>query len=221
MASRSTSTQAKPHPCQFSPEVLDILATLVRPGERVHDPFAGPGVRLGRLCDRLGAIFTGGDIEAWPGRDRRVVQADACDPLSYPVAPFTVVTSPTYVNKRCADYRNGPTPRTNLKGRRDYGISLGRALNPANLARFTGRPREAHRYWQAHAEAAKHWGDRVIVNVDGPISEPWQALLADQGYEVPSVVPAFTRRYGGLANADKRATYEVVIVALRPATAAP
>ena len=62
------------HPCQFSPEVLDVLAGLISPGEHVYDPFAGPGVRLGALCDELGATFSGGDIEEWedPPHDPRV-----------------------------------------------------------------------------------------------------------------------------------------------------
>jgi hypothetical protein len=204
-----------PHPCQFSPEVLDILAGMISAGERVHDPFAGPGVRLGPLCDQRGAIFTGTDIEEWPGRDPRVAFADARDPARYPVGRFTVVTSPVYVNKRCADYRNGPTPTTKTKGRRDYGIALGRKLHSDNLARFTGRPLHAHLYWRGHAEAVQHWGDRVIVNVDEPIADGWCGLLNDAGYLIERVVPAYTRRYGGLANADVRAEYEVVLVAER------
>jgi hypothetical protein len=202
------------HPCQFSPEVLEELADLIAAGDRVHDPFAGPGLRLGALCDRLGAIFSGGDIEDWPGHDPRVIVADATDPAGYP-PESTTVTSPVYANKRCADYANGPTPRTKTKGRRDYGIALGRALHPNNLARFTGRPARAARYWQGHADAVKHWGDRVLLNVDLPISEAWQRLLVDHGYRIEQAIPAYTRRYRGLRNAGKRAKHEVVIVAVR------
>ncbi len=126
------------HPAQFSPEVLEVLGQLIHVGERVHDPFAGPGLRLAKLCDALDATFTGADIEAWPGTDERIRLADARDPLSYPQPPFTTVTSPVYVNKRFGDYANGPTPRTKTKGRRDYGIALGRALHP-------GKFRESHR----------------------------------------------------------------------------
>lgn len=196
-----------------------ILAELIHPGEHVHDPFAGPGTRLGVLCDELliQATFTGTDIEVWDDHDHRVVQADARDPDAYPPAPFTIVTSPVYVNKRCADYPNGPTPTTKTKGRRDYGIALGRGLHLDNLARTTGRPKQVPAYWQGHADAVKHWGDRVIVNVDLPISERWQSLLAEHGYRITDVIPAFTRRYGGLDNAEKRAEYEVVIVATRSA----
>ena len=124
-------TSVNRHPCQFSPEVLEVLAGIIRPGEHVHDPFAGPGLRLGRLCDQLGATFTGTDIESWPGRDQRVVAADARDPLSYPCKPFTIVTSPVYANKRCADYPYGPTSAD--QGQGPAGLrycALGRALHP-------------------------------------------------------------------------------------------
>jgi hypothetical protein len=163
----------------------------------------------------VGAVFSGGDIEVWKPHDARVVQANALDPLTYPPRPFTTVTSPVYQNKRCADYVNGPTPNTKVKGRRDYGIALGRALHPDNLARTTGRPARAEDYWRLHADAVKHWDERVILNVDLPIFERWQDLLIDAGYRIEQVIPAYTRRYGGLDNADKRAEYEVVIVATR------
>jgi hypothetical protein len=61
----------------------------------------------------------------------------------------------------------------------------------------------------------KHWGYRVILNVDLPISAGWQRLLIGHGYAIQSVFPAYTRRYGGLDNADKRAEHEVVIEARR------
>ena len=207
------------HPCQFSPEVLDVVRDFIDPGEHVHDPYAGPGLRLGRLCDRLGARFTGTDIEDWgnlpDGRDERVRVADARDPAGYPPSPFTVVTSPVYFNKRCADYPNGATRNTNDKGRRDYGIALGRALHAENFARHTGRPRHADRYWQGHADALRNWGHRVIVNVDEPIFLGWHRLLSDAGYHFTVTVPVRTRRYGGLANAERRAEFEVVILAVR------
>lgn len=203
------------HPAQFSPEVIVVLANLVAPGEHVHDPFAGTGLRLGALCDKIGATYSGGDIEDWPGHDRRVALADATVATSYPAGPFSVVTSPVYLNKRLADYANGPLPTTKVKGRRDYGISLGRPLHPNNLARHTGKDSRAEAYWRLHREAAKHWGGRVIVNVDSPIGMGWGSMLVDLGYVVDDVIPAHTRRYGGLDNAEKRAELEIVIVAQR------
>ncbi len=209
------------HPTQYSPEVLVVLAELIRRGEHIHDPFAGPGLRLGRLCDELGATFTGGDIDGpWAdGVDPRVtLGADARDPATYPPPPFRICTSPTYANKRFCNYPNGPLTTTKTERRRDYGIALGRALDPRNLARFTGhqyRKARAAAYWRGHSDAVKSWGEQVILNVDEPISEPWQALLAAHGYAIEAVIPAFTRRYGGLDNAEKRAEHEVVVVAER------
>lgn len=203
------------HPAQYSPEVIDALRSMISPGEHIHDPFAGTGLRLGALCDDIGAVYSGGDIEDWPGHDPRVALADATLVTSYPVGTFTVVTSPVYLNKRLADYANGPLPTTKLRGRRDYGISLGRALDPNNLARHTGRSSRADDYWRLHARAVKHWGDRAIVNVDEPISQGWQDILIADGFTVVSVEPVFTQRYGGLDNAEKRAEFEVVIVAER------
>jgi hypothetical protein len=46
-----------------------------------------------------------------------------------------------------------------------------------------------------------------------PSPPRWQALLIEAGYIIEQVVPAYTQRYGGLHNADKRAEYEVVVVA--------
>jgi hypothetical protein len=203
------------HPCQYSPEVIDALRTQIAAGERIHDPFAGTGLRLAALCDQLGAIYTGGDIEQWPGADRRVYLADATEPDGYPTRPFTVVTSPVYLNKRLADYANGPRPTTKVKGRRDYGISLGRALHANNLARHTGRASRADAYWQLHGAAVKHWGDRTLVNVDSPIADGWVRVLLDHRYDIADVIPVRTRRYGGLDNAEKRADHEVLIVAER------
>ena len=209
------------HPAQYSQEVLDVIASMIAPRDYVHDPFAGTGLRLGALCDRIGARYTGADIEIWEGHDPRVAYGNARDPLSYPNSShYTVVTSPVYVNKRLADYPNGPTPNTKTKGRRDYALSLGRPLHADNFARTTGRPSRAPAYWDLHAECAKLWPRRVIVNVDEPIGIRWCALLQDVGYRVCDVRPARTRRYGGLDNADKRASCEVVIVAARqPETA--
>lgn len=204
------------HPCQYSPEVLEIVADMIQPGMRVHDPFAGPGNRLAALCDKIGATFSGTDIEAWPGSDPRVKQRNAKRFWAYPPGDdYLLVTSPVYVNKRCADYRNGPGPNTKVKGRRDYGIALGRALDPENLARHTGRPAEVEAYWALHGEAVQWWPLTVVVNVDLPIAERWEKLLDWHGYTVMEVVPAYTRRYGGLDNAEKRAEHEVVMRAER------
>jgi hypothetical protein len=207
-----------PHPAQFSPEVLTILEGLIRPGERIHDPFAGPGLRLGKLCDGLGAVCTGTDIEEWPNHDPRVKVGDARDPSSYPPEPFTVVTSPVYGNKRIGgDYSNGPTARTITAGRVAYGIALGRPLHHDNLARVSGQrfKRDPRAYWEGHAEAVKRWRARVLLNVDQPLEAGWRALLDQAGCRIVEVIPAYTRRNGGFIKPHRGAGYEVVIVAVR------
>ena len=35
----------------------------------------------------------------------------------------------------------------------------------------------------------KYWGERVVLNVDEPISERWQSLLIEHGYGVADRVP--------------------------------
>ena len=207
------------HPSEFSSEVLEVIAELLLAGEHIHDPYAGRGLRLGALCDDLGLTFTGTDIERYEGADFRVDGGNSEMPLTYPAKPFTVTTSPTYANKRLSDYAKvGPLPSTQLRGRRDYAISLGRPLSPGNTALLTGR--HANRddgaaYYAAHARAIRHWDERAIVNVDEPISARWCQLLEQHGFQILQVIPAFTRRYGGLDNAEKRAEYEVVIEARR------
>ena len=200
------------HPSQYSPEVIEALRTFIRPGSRVHDPYAGTGVRLGKLCDELQCKFSGTDIERWSVMDRRIKVADANDGRYYPKTAFTVVTSPVYLNKRMGDYAEGPLETTNVRGRRDYGISLGRPLHPNNLARYTGKPKLADAYWFGHGQPIQWWDEEVILNVDAPISAEWAALMRLWGYEIVGVVPVFTRRYRGLDNAELRAPNEVIIL---------
>jgi hypothetical protein len=194
---------------------VGVLSALIHPGEVIFDPFAGHGLRLGSLCDRLGAVFYGCDIEDWSPRDMRVRLGNARDAQVYPEAPFTICTSPVYQNKRCADYANGPTPTTKAKGRRDYGIALGRPLHQDNFARHTGHPSRANAYYTAHGQVIKHWDRRVILNVDAPIGAEWEDLLEEHGYAVRVWIEVTTRRYGGLDNAEKRAPHEVVMEAWR------
>ena len=102
-------------------------------------------------------------------------------PLTYPARPFTVVTSPTYVNKRLSDYAKvGPLPTTQLRGRRDYAISLGRPTarratrrgSPAGTPTATAEPPTT----TAHSQGDRQLGASAsIVNVDEPICEPWCA----------------------------------------------
>jgi hypothetical protein len=206
------------HPAPYSPEIVALLATLIHPGERVHDPFAGLGLRLGALCDQIGATFTGCDIEPWDGRDPRVQTADSTLPGSYPAGPFTVVTSPVYYGNRISsDYVNGPTPTTKQNGRRAYGISRGQALDPGNAARVC-RPGQVMEYLALHSRAMECWSDRVLLNVDSPMGDDMVWLLGGHGYTIVAVHTVGTRRYrvgNAGEGADVRASHEVVIEATR------
>lgn len=206
------------HPSEYSPEVLDVLAELIRPGEHVFDPFAGRGVRLGILCDLLGATFTGQEIQTYPDMDPRVVWGNSREPAGYPAEPFTTVCSPIYLNGISSDYKDGPLPDTNLERRRAYGISCGEPLHEQNLARLVVRSRPdkgASDVYPGFAECVRYWDDRVLVNIDEPMSSPWCQLLEQQGYRIARVVPVFTRRVRGMANDEIRPEHEVVLEAIR------
>jgi hypothetical protein len=226
-------TPVEPHPARWSPQVLEVIEPLIGDGwvELVHDPFAGDGRRLGALCNRLGVRFSGTDIEAWPASRPEVLLGDSADARTYPYAPSdatrdaratdgygesfafatAIVTSPVYLTTRMADYANGPTAKTNLEGRRDYALALGRPLHPENLARHTGRASRGPAYWAGHAACVAHWAERVIVNIDGPIAEGWEALLVDHGYWIAERYEVRTPRHRGLANDSIRAEHEVVL----------
>lgn len=206
------------HPARWTPAILAVIAGyLERFGLPVHDPFGGTGERLGRLADELGLAFTATDIEAWPDADPRVRLGDSIDPATYPRGNFVVVTSPVYFGNRISsDYVNGPTPTTKLAGRHAYGISLGRALDGANLARLC-RPAGRDAHDAAHIAVAKQWGDLALVNVDGPLRAQWSGILVAAGFHLREVREIITPRLGGgIAGADKRAGHEILIVAERP-----
>lgn len=212
------------HPAQFSRPIVDVLRLLIERaviphGEIVVDPYAGPGNRLGKVCDELGVPFVGLDIERWPSADERVRYGDAGSAIYYPPEPFAVVTSPPYFGNRISsDYVNGPTATTKVAGRRSYGISLGRPLDPANLARFarpTRSDKHRQRFYAELGAAARCWQRLAVVNVDLPMRDDTRAVLEGAGFTVYEEHEIETQRYGGGAGADKRAPFEVVMSAVR------
>lgn len=205
------------HPARFTPAILQAIEpTLARLALPVHDPFGGEGRRLAALCDRLGLAFTGADIEAWAERDSRVAVDDSRRAGSYPMGEFVVVTSPPYFGNRIStDYANGPTPTTKTAGRHSYGISLGRPLDDANLARLCRPARQAEHDAFA-ASIVRWWPQHAIVNVDSPIAEQWEAILVGAGYLITQRIDVATPRLGGgLAGAEKRAGAERILLAER------
>jgi hypothetical protein len=214
-----------PHPAEYSPEVLAAFEPWVAGERHVHDPFGGRGVRLGRLCDRFGVTFTATDIESYDEPDPRVVFGDAADRSSYPLLDDSIIaTSPPYLNGISSDYKDGPTARTNRRGRLSYGISLGRALHPRNLARrvIGGINRNAdgdfEAFWAEFATIVDCWGGRVLLNIDNTMCDRSTALLEERGYRIVDVERCFTKRNRQFANGDSRPLYEVVLVATRDAT---
>lgn len=86
------------HPAVFTDSIVDALEAIipeVAPSWHIiHDPFAGVGLKLGKLSDKLGYKFSGTDLEDWAGKDSRVSIGDSTDTFTYPKTDFVVVTSP-------------------------------------------------------------------------------------------------------------------------------
>lgn len=220
---------AKPNPVPFSDEIIVVLAHLiplhVPAGHGVHDPFAGGGVPLGALCDRLGYVFTGVDIEPWRGADRRVALGDSTNPRTYPTEPFAVVTSPSY-NNGVNDHFE---PRDSSR-RLTYRVAAGRALRLNNTGRWSGRgsPTAEAEYWRITDEVVKHWPDLALVNVKDshrstweggiyPLVRLWTELLEEHGYAVTSHdVAAPGWRFG--ENGQARSDSEAILIARRKET---
>lgn len=226
----SFTTPPPSHPATFTtrgvegaPSVTDVLegmAYLLPPGLVLFDPYAGEGKVLTEVGRRLGRTVDGIDIELWPERMAWVRHGSAGDASSYPSAPFAVTTSPPYINGISADYKDGPTERTNVAGRASYGISLGGPLAKGNLARLvTGgyQRRPDGDYGEFYAELGrhmKHWQRYAIVNVDGPMADGCCAQLRAAGYDQLVVVEVATPRRRVGANRDRPAA-EVVIAAVK------
>jgi hypothetical protein len=179
----------------------------------VHDPFAGTGERLAKLVEGRFLYFSGTDIEEWKGRVPQVRLGNSKYKSTYPSKPFIIVTSPTYYNNRIStDYADGPTENTKRAGRHAYGISLGHALDPDNMARVC-RPTRGSEHDAMALACMRWWPERALVNVDAPIADRWVRLGWEAGYITTQRIPAMTRRLkGGLAGAERRATNEVVLV---------
>lgn len=183
---------ASSHPAPFSPGVLDCFARLIPRGSRIHDPFAGEGVRLGKLADEHGWTFTGTELEAPFILDDRVVPGNAIDASSYPPAlicsacgqspPFnahgsrehqpkgySIVTSPVYPNGIADDFNARDGSR-----RRTYRAALAKItgtdapLHPNNQGRwgYRGTPLSSSRraiYWHLADQAVACWGNAEAV----------------------------------------------------------
>lgn len=224
------TTKAK-HPVPYSEPIIEALGPLLiehAPLTRivgVHDPYAGEGVRLGALADRLGYTFTGTDLEEWEGHDARVRLGDATDPTTYPRYAHAIVTSPTYnngVNDHFAPSEDDTSRRLT------YRVAAGHELHPNNTGRWSGRASKKGEaaYWRLSEATVRCWRAPVcFVNVKDsirsgevyPLVEMWRLMLIGFGYEVtPVPVGVSGWRYG--ANAERRATEEAILIGKHVAT---
>lgn len=217
-------TDVGKHPATFTDSIIDSLSNLIPQYAPnfpvVHDPFAGEGVKLAKLCERLGYLFSGTDLEPWPNRDHRVLVGDSTDPTTYPAhGDFIVVTSPTY-NNGVNDHFD---PKDTSK-RLTYRVRAGHELHPNNTGRWSGRSSKKGEaeYWRITHDVVKHWPDVALVNVKDStrageiyrLSLLWSNLLGTYGYEVEWVdVPCPGWRYG--SNSQARVDSEVILVATR------
>lgn len=216
------------HPAPFTDSIIEALADIIPeripPWRIIHDPFAGEGKRLGALCDRLGYVFTGTDLEPWLDADPRVAVGDSTDPTTYPLG-FAVVTSPTY-NNGVNDHFE---PKDDSR-RLTYRVRAGRELHENNTGRYSGRgsKRGEEAYWRITNDVVKHWSDIALVNVKDStrageiyrLTRMWENLLADHGYDTIDWVdvPCPGWRFG--SNSEVRADSEVILVATRGAVQA-
>lgn len=223
------------HPAPYSPEVLDKLARLVPVGTRVHDPFAGEGLRLGKRADEIGWTFTGTEIEAPFIEDDRVRVGNALDPATYPTGRYCIVTSPVYPNGIADNFNAQDGSR-----RRTYRAALAkltgmdRELHPDNQGRwgYRGTSIASTRravYWNLATRAVACWSgaDAVFLNVSDftakdrtePVVDGWAGVLRSNGWRIVKAHPVKTRRWRDGANSDKRVDGEVVLHAVRSSRA--
>lgn len=212
------------NPAPFSDSVIEALRVLipkyVSQSYEIHDPFAGEGMKLGALCDRLGYRFTGIDLECWDESDPRVHLGDSTSPGTYPIVPYAVVCSPTY-NNGVNDHWNPKDKSTRLT----YRTRAGHDLHLNNTARWSGRrsKRGEENYWAITYAVVANWPNLVMVNLKNsirakeiyPLIDKWVDLLQSYKYEIVDVVfPACPGwRFG--QNGSARMDAEIIIVAQR------
>lgn len=232
----TTSTRrAGIHPTQFTPDLIPVMARILRPhltrGDDLIDPMAGLGWRLAKLCALLDVNPYGVEIEPGYGRHRHrcVIEGNAMA-LPYPDGRFKgAVTSPPYPNGVSDDWiaREGSERHTYAHRLRSY-VGADYRLHPGNLGGYS--PRRS-------PEALAHFYrdlERIIVElrrvlaVDAPliwnckdtVHEPFTErcieMIARSGFTVVETVrvPARGIRQGSTDSRDRRAVTEDLILAL-------
>ena len=212
------------HPAVYTDSIIDTLAELIPQYAQdkvlIHDPFAGEGTKLARLCGQLGYFYRGTDLEPWPNRDHRVQVGDSTDPSTYPLGDWwAVVTSPTYNNGVNDHFEPKDKSR-----RLTYRTAAGHELHPNNTGRYSGRgsKKGEAEYWRITRECVQHWPDVAFVNVKDSkrageiyrLTRLWSELLEEHGYSVEWVdVPCPGWRFG--SNGQDRVDSEVILVATK------
>jgi hypothetical protein len=212
------------HPAQWSSAILDAIApVLAGLGLPVHDPCAGTGVRLGRLCDELGLRFTGTEIEAPYIVDPRVRRGDSTMNGTYPADPYVVVTSPVYPNGM-SDHFHARDDSTRHTYRQALAAIVGhdQELELNNMGRWGVRrgSRAIARHFDLADRCVRWWPTNVVVNVSDflcrgeswPLVARWRHLLEHHGFVVDLELEVATPRQRFGANRH-RADHEVVLVA--------
>lgn len=216
----------KHHPAQWSEPILAAIAPFLADlGMPVFDPFAGTGVRLGRLCDELGLPFSGTEIVADFIVDQRVQQGDSTLPEAYPWnRELTICTSPVYPSG-VADHFHARDASKRHTYRQALHSILGHdePLDDRNMGRWSVR--QGKRAWEKYrnlaVEATTWWRWPAIVNVKDfwvgqdcfPLAAHWKTFLENRHYTVGSFsVSCPGNRHG--ANGQRRVDHETVLVAI-------
>jgi hypothetical protein len=213
------------HGAQFTDVILDRAEPILKEfGLHVHDCFAGPGERLGALCDRLGLGFSGTELQLPFIVDRRVKQGDATDPSTYPTGDYVLFTSPVYPSG-CTDHLK-PNGKRNTY-REWLAATVGDLtveLDMANAGRHgpRGGKRAEQRYWLIQHRAIFHWPSVAIVNVSDcpvnyeryPTADFYALLMECHGYQVVDRIQMKTPRLKRGENAH-RAEFEEILVCRR------
>lgn len=212
------------HPSQFSHEVLDAMTSTLRTfGLPVHDPFAGTGVRLGALCDRLKLDFTGTEEVAEFIVDPRVRHGDSTYPDTYPEAPFVICSSPVYCNGMADHFKaSEPEGRHTYRQARHRLLGHDAPLSETNMGRYSiRRGTKAFETYAAIATmcVAWWWPNPVILNVSDfyvgetvfPLTHFWRELLRGAGYKFAADRNVRTRRQRHGANGEKRVPFEQIL----------
>jgi hypothetical protein len=211
------------HPARWSPALLDVIRPIiVSLGLPVHDPFAGTGERLGRLCDELDLDFSGTELEEPYIVDDRVWAGDATDPATCPEWDHVVVTSPVYPNGMADHYEaKDGSPRMNYRVGLARITGEDRPLAENNMGRYSVRrgPRAEEKYWAIAEAAAQWWPAHVVLNVSDfvhqgeryTLVERWRELLEGLGYVVQATHDVETPRARRGENHRARVEAETVL----------